>query len=130
MKVGELEAENARMSADLVTLTAEYDSVKQQLDWLKRQLFGRKSEKQLDIDPALQGNLLADLGVATPPPPKDEPKDTITYQRRKKTRDAAATDGDIAIFMRKQDRGADPLVSAASRVRAVDGCQDGNTGLV
>jgi Rhodopirellula transposase DDE domain len=28
--------------------------------------FGRKSEKRLDIDPAVQGSLLADLGVATP----------------------------------------------------------------
>ena len=47
------------MSADLASLTADFDNVKQQLDWLKRQLFGRKSEKQLDVDPALQGNLLA-----------------------------------------------------------------------
>jgi len=80
------------MSADLASLTTEFDNVKQQLDWLKRQLFGRKSEKRLDIDPVMQGNLLADLGVGTPPPPKEDPKDTITYQRRKKTRDGAATD--------------------------------------
>lgn len=72
-------------------LCVELNSLKQQLDWFKRQLFGRKSEKCLHVDPAVQGNLLAGLGV-TPPPPKDEPKETITYQRRKKTRDGAATD--------------------------------------
>ena len=70
-RVRELEAENAQMSADLASLTAEFDSVKQQLDWLKRQLFGRKSEKRLAFDPVKQGNLLADLGVETPPPPQD-----------------------------------------------------------
>ena len=72
-------------------LCVELDSLKQQLDWFKRQLFGRKSEKCLHVDTTVQGNLLVGLGV-TPPPPKDEPKETITYQRRKKTRDGAATD--------------------------------------
>lgn len=82
-RVRELEAENAQMSADLTALnadltvlSAEFDNVKQQLDWLKRQLFGRKSEKRLECDPVMQGNLLADLGVETPPPPKDDPKVT------------------------------------------------------
>ena len=70
-RITELECKNAQLSADLA-------AVKQQLDWFKRQLFGRKSEKRLDIDPAIQGNLLSALGVATPPPPKDEAKETIT----------------------------------------------------
>ena len=83
-RVLELERENAQLSADLT-------AVKQQLDWFKRQLFGRKSEKRLEVDPAVQGNLLADLGVANPPP-KDKPKETITYQRRKKCRDGAVND--------------------------------------
>ena len=81
--IEKLERQNAELCAEL-------DSLKQQLDWFKRQLFGSKSEKRLDVDPSVQGNLLAGLGV-TPPPPKDEPKETITYQRRKKTRDGAAT---------------------------------------
>ena len=55
-RIMKLERENAQLSADLA-------SVKQQLDWFKRQLFGRKSEKRLDIDPAVQGNLLSALGV-------------------------------------------------------------------
>ncbi len=80
----QLQQENARLGSELA-------SVKQQLDWLKRQLFGEKSEKRLDIDPAVQGNLLAQLGVEPPPtePPETE---TITYQRRKKNRDGAMND--------------------------------------
>jgi transposase len=60
VRVVELERENAQLCAELATL-------KQQLEWFKRQLFGEKSEKRLDLDPAVQGNLLAALGVATPP---------------------------------------------------------------
>ncbi|MFU8766011.1 MAG: IS66 family transposase, partial [Haliea sp.] len=47
------------------------------------------------VDPAVQGNLLCGLGVANPPPPKEEPKDTITYQRRKKQRDGAVNDSGL-----------------------------------
>ena len=42
----------------------------------------------------MQGNLLAGLGVLAPPP-KDTPTETITYQRRKKTRDAAVNDSGL-----------------------------------
>lgn len=91
-RVMELERENVQLSADLATLTADNTVLKQQLDWFKRQLFGVKSEKRLDIDPAIQGNLLSALGVANPPSPKAVPAETITYQRRKKVRDGAVND--------------------------------------
>lgn len=91
----ELKAKNARLSADFAAVNAELESLKQQLDWFKRQLFGRKSEKRLDIDPAVQGNLLKDLGVANPPSSQDEPKETITYQRRKKQRDGTVNDSGL-----------------------------------
>ena len=91
VRVTELEQENAQLSAALATLRAEHSAVKQQLDWLKRQLFGARSEKRLDVDPAMQGNLLAALGVATPPP-KVAPTETVSYQRRKKLRDGAVND--------------------------------------
>ena len=68
--------------------------MKQQLDWFKRQLFGEKSEKRLDVDPGVQGNLLSGLGVM-PPPPKEQPTETITYQRRKKARDGAVNDSGL-----------------------------------
>jgi hypothetical protein len=98
VRVTELERENAQLSADLASLSsrftalsAEHAAVKQQLEWLKRQLFGAKSEKRLDIDPGVQGNLFAALGVAAPPP-KEIPTETISYQRRKKARDGAVND--------------------------------------
>ena len=84
-RIAELTQENAQLQARLAEL-------QQQLDWLKRQLFGAKSEKRLDVDPAVQGNLLAALGVERPPPPKPLPGETITYQRRPKARDAAVND--------------------------------------
>jgi len=87
VRLAELERKNAELSGELASL-------KQQLEWFKRQLFGRKSEKRLDIDPAVQGNLLANLGVANPPP-RDEPKETVTYQRRKKQRDGAVNDSGL-----------------------------------
>lgn len=100
-RVAELEDQNARLCADLASLTtrltalsADYAALKQQLEWFKRQLFGCKSEKLLDVDPVLQGNLLATLGVASPPP-KEEPAETVTYQRRRKQRDGAVNDSGL-----------------------------------
>ena len=94
VRVAELERENAQLSADLAALRADYADLKQQLEWLKRQLFGRKSEKRLEVDPAVQGNLLAALGVEAPPQPL-QPTETITYQRRSKVRDAAVNDSGL-----------------------------------
>jgi transposase len=82
--VAELEQANAQLSADLA-------AVQQQLEWFKRQLFGRKSEKRLEVDPIVQGNLFSALGVQEPPPQQDTPTETITYQR-KKSRDGAVND--------------------------------------
>ena len=70
--------------------------MKQQLDWFKRQLFGRKSERHLDIDPAIQADLLAELGVDKPPPPKDTEQETVgPCQRSKKSRDGAVNDSGL-----------------------------------
>jgi len=90
-RVEELEQNNARLTAQMAVLIQDNSVLKQQLDWFKRQLFGSKSEKRLDVDPAVQGNLLAGLGV-TAPPQKERPTETVTYQRRKKVRDAAVND--------------------------------------
>jgi len=91
VRITELKSQNAQLTARLSSLCADYDNLKQQLDWFKRQLFGEKSEKRVDIDSTVQGNLLAQLGVEPPPivPPETE---TITYQRRKKNRDGAMND--------------------------------------
>lgn len=84
--IAELEQQNSELVADNATL-------QRQLDWFKRQLFGAKSEKQRFIDPAVQGNLLAGLGVTTPPP-QSTPTETVTYTR-KKARDNAVTDSGL-----------------------------------
>ena len=93
-----MEAENAQLRGDLATLNArfstlsnDHEALKQQVEWFKRQLFGRKSEKRLEIDPTVQGNLFAALGVEAPPP-NETPTETITYRRRKKARDGAVND--------------------------------------
>lgn len=94
----ELESENTQLRADLTSLSTQFAdlashcaALKQQLDWFKRQLFGEKSEQRLDVDPAVQGNLLAALGVETSAL-KEVPTETITYHRRQKQRDGAITD--------------------------------------
>ncbi len=87
IRIAELEQQNTLLSAQLEVL-------QRQLDWFKRQLFGAKSEKQLLIDPAVQGNLLAALGVATPSPPPITATTTVTYTR-KKLRDNTVTDSGL-----------------------------------
>ena len=101
-RIAELERENARLSsaleqsnAALTELQSDFRVLKQQLEWFKRQLFGEKSEKRLDIDPEEQGNLLAALGVEAPPR-QDEPTiRTVSYQRRNKVRDGAVNDSGL-----------------------------------
>lgn len=91
LRITDLEQQNAQLSGQLAALSSDYAALKKQLDWFKRQLFGAKSEKQLAIDPQVQGNLLAGLGVAAIPPLPPIPTDTVTYQR-KKLRDHSVTD--------------------------------------
>ena len=107
--VAKLDQENARLGVALSDayavlgktktaleqLQAKYDAVKHELDWFKRQLFGQKSEKRLDIDPQEQLNLLAELGVEAPPLLDDVPTQTVSYERRAKVRDAAVADSGL-----------------------------------
>jgi len=71
-----LRAENAALKEQLQTL-------KTQLDWFKRQLFGERSEKRLLIDPAIQADLLAGLGGEVTAMPKPAEKQKISYERNK-----------------------------------------------
>lgn len=73
-------AQTAIATSPTVTLTrADYDalqqqiqSLKNQLAWFKRQLFGATSEKRLVPDPAIQADLLAALGESLPAPTKPQ----------------------------------------------------------
>ena len=75
------------VQAENAALREQVTQLKHQLDWFKRQLFGAKSEKRIDIDTSQQADLLSGLGV-TPPPIDKLPTEQITYARRKKQRDA------------------------------------------
>ena len=77
--------------AEYDALQAQVQTLQTQLDWFKRQLFGAKSEKRLEIDPAMQADLLAALGEDLPAPVKPE-TEKITYERRKSRSDKTVTD--------------------------------------
>ncbi|HSH85343.1 MAG TPA: IS66 family transposase [Guyparkeria sp.] len=87
-------AENAALRARLQQAEQQLQSLTHQLDWFKRQLFGRTSEKRIEIDPAVQPDLLAALGRAVEPP-KPLPSEEITYTRRKGRRDNTVSDSGL-----------------------------------
>ena len=100
-----LQQENAQLSATVADLgerlseaTGELQSalgritqLQQQVDWFKRQLFGRKSEKRLEFDEVEQAHLFAALGIETPPE-GEVPTQEIHYRRREKRRDGAVNE--------------------------------------
>ena len=88
-----LEKENAELAAAHEALKADYDSLRQQLDWFRRQLFGRHSEKRLDVDASEQANLFESLGVDPSPPAEEVSSEQITYRRRKVRGDAVSEQG-------------------------------------
>jgi transposase len=67
--------------AEYDALQAHVQSLQGQLDWFKRQLFGRKSEKRLIDNPDQLGlaEVLSEAPAAAPGPATE----TITYNRRK-----------------------------------------------
>ena len=81
----QLEAENKELRARL-------DVLEQQLSWLKRQMFGEKSERRIVVDPSIQGSLFASLGVTVPSPPPEPPAPPSKRPRRKKSRQGTVTD--------------------------------------
>ncbi|WP_305801032.1 hypothetical protein [Thiolapillus sp.] len=74
---------------EIDTLRQQLCQARQQLDWFKRQLFGRKSEKRIIDNPHQLdlGELLGD----TPVPAEPEPEE-ITYRRRKRTKQRSEDD--------------------------------------
>jgi len=74
----------------VLVLEQRVQSLEQQLDWFKRQLFGRKSEKRL-LEPDPNQPLL-DGFEAKAPAPVEPDKQTITYTRTKQRGSDCATD--------------------------------------
>lgn len=85
----------AELSAENIALKEQVVSLKAQLDWFKRQLFGQRSEKRLLIDPAMQADLLAGLGVHADTTPRPAESRKITYERRKKCHDGSVNDSGL-----------------------------------
>src|SRR5690606_11717697 len=75
-------ADDPSAAVRMAALEAENLRLKQQLDWFKRQLFGRKSEKQLLLNPG-QASLFSREG---PEPPPAQPDKVIPEHRRRTRR--------------------------------------------
>jgi len=80
--IRELRAALSQAQQTIERFKEQTAQLQRQLDWFKRELFGRKSEKRLIEPAAEQGDLLAGL-VEAPQAPDPEPTEQITYRRRK-----------------------------------------------
>ena len=77
----------------VIALEQKVLSLEQQIDWFKRQLFGRKSEKR-ELEPNPDQPLLNGLVLDTPAARKPE-TETITYTRAKQRDDNCVTDSGL-----------------------------------
>jgi transposase len=95
MKATVSNAENAsditqQLATENTELKQQIQTLQQQLDWFKRQLFGRKSEKRL-----AQSADQLDIGLLFDQPAKDQPAaatEQITYTRKKQRQNSCVTD--------------------------------------
>lgn len=85
------QAEIAAAQSEIASLREQLADAQRHIDWFKRHLFGNKSEKQLDIDPAVQHSLLAGLVDDVPPEPTAE-YETKPVKKRRKLRDGCVND--------------------------------------
>ena len=92
MTLIELAARNQTLEAENDGLRARLGETERELKWLKDQLFGRKSEQRLTVDPALQSSLFASLGVTVPSPPPEPDHAPAKKLRWKKSRQGTVTD--------------------------------------
>ena len=90
--IAELRRENALLAERLEALGADYaalketaSSLKDQLDWFKRQLFGRRSEKRVEFDPAEQAGLFEALGAGDLAAPTFPPRRSATVADGRRT---------------------------------------------
>lgn len=74
-QVAHLKAQNAQLQERI-------QSLKHQVDWFKRQLFGEKSEKRL-IESNPDQMSIGDVVSVSLPIPADQPKEQISYTRGK-----------------------------------------------
>ncbi len=88
LRIADLERENALLHEEMASL-------KQQVAWFRRQIFGSRSERRFGIDPVLQGNLFAEFGLEEVPD-RETPDETPAFPRRRpKRRDTAVNDSGL-----------------------------------
>jgi len=95
--VKDYEAAIAQLSAENQALKASLKEVNRQLDWLKKQLFGEKSEKRVVLPDGIEQASLFD-DQSAPESLKDQrPDQQISYTRKrgKKNRDDSVTDSGL-----------------------------------
>lgn len=83
-QVSQLKAERNNLLDELNRLQQKHQLTKEELEWLKRQMFGRKSERYISMDPCqltleLEGMVEAIRG--------QQSEQTISYQRKKPTKE-------------------------------------------
>ena len=93
--IAELRRENALLAERLEALKADCAALRVQLEWFKRQLFGRRSEKRIEVDLTEQADLFEALGVDDAPAVPEDPPETVSYRRRPKARGAAVNEAGL-----------------------------------
>jgi len=90
--VADLLASKQALESEVEDLRAHVAKLRQEVEFFRRELFGRKSEKRLIVDPAQSGLLFGELPKSEAP----EPTEQISYTRRKaKDRTNAVTDSGL-----------------------------------
>ena len=90
-----LENTNAHLEEANGLMQEEMTSLKQQVAWFRRQIFGSRSERRFGIDPVLQGNLFAEFGLEEVPDRETQDETPASPRRRPKRRDTAVNDSGL-----------------------------------
>ncbi|MDA0357470.1 MAG: transposase [Bacteroidetes bacterium] len=73
---------------EIAGVLEERDRLKNELAWYKRQIYGRKSEKRIETDPSIMGDLFAQLDLPLPkdsePAQEGETTDVQSHKRKKR----------------------------------------------
>ena len=90
-----LENTNAHLEEANGLMQEEMTSLKQQVAWFRRQIFGSRSERRFGIDPVLQGNLFAEFGLEEVPDRETPDETPASPRRRSKRRNTAINDSGL-----------------------------------
>ena len=101
----ELFAKYEQLAPQLTALQKENFKLKEELAWLKRQVFGRKSERHEGSEDESQ--LKLDLGETEAPPQKPPEKQTITVERSK-AKQKGHSRTELPSYLRREEKTIEP----------------------